>query len=197
MLRVGLTGGIGSGKSTVADLLHARGALIIDADALARQVVEPGTPALAELAARFGGQILQPDGSLDRPRLAALIFADPATRAEAEAIIHPRVREAAARLEAAAASGAIVVHVVPLLVETGQQGLYDVLVVVDLPVELQRARLIQRSALTAEEADARIAAQASRSDRLAAADVVIDNSGSLGDLEAQVDLLWTRLRATS
>ena len=191
---IGLTGGIASGKSTVADLLAARGAVVIDADRLAREVVEPGTPGLAAVVRRFGTGVLAPDGSLDRPALGRLVFADPGLRRDLEAILHPAVRARAAELTAAAPDGAVVVQVIPLLVETGQQDAFDLVVVVDVPPEVQLARVRDRDGLDEAGAHARMAAQASREARLAAADVVITNGGSLADLEAQVDRLWVRVR---
>ena len=195
MLRVGLTGGIGSGKSTVADELTRRGAVIIDADRLAREVVEPGTPGLAQIVARFGDRVLV-GGRLDRAALAKIVFADPQARQELESIIHPAVRRRAAELEAAAPSRSIVVHVIPLLVETGQAADFDVVVVVDVESETQLDRLLARGGLSAEEARSRIAAQANRAQRLAAADVTLDNNGSLVELQAQVDDLWSDLVST-
>lgn len=187
---IGLTGGIASGKSTVADRLAARGAVVIDADRLAREVVEPGTPGLAAVVQRFGTGVLARDGSLDRPALGRAVFADPRLRRDLEAIIHPAVRARAAALTAAAPDGAVVVQVIPLLVETGQQDAFDLVVVVDVPPQVQVARVRDRDGLGAAEARARLAAQASREARLAAADVVISNDGSLADLEEQVERLW-------
>jgi len=195
LLRVGLTGGIGSGKSTVADELARRGAVIIDADQLAREVVEPGTPGLAQIVARFGNRVLI-DGRLDRAALAKIVFADPQVRQELESIIHPAVRRRAAELEAAAPLRSIVVHVIPLLVETGQAANFDVVVVVDVGSETQLDRLLARAELSAEEARSRIAAQANRAQRLAAADVVLDNNRSLVELQAQLDDLWSNLVST-
>ncbi|HET9649562.1 MAG TPA: dephospho-CoA kinase [Microlunatus sp.] len=196
MVRVGLTGGIASGKSTAADGLAARGAVIIDADRLARDVVEPGTPGLTAIVDRFGPGVLV-EGRLDRAALGAIVFADPEARRSLEAIVHPAVRAKAAELEAAAGPDAVVVHVIPLLVETGQAGSFDLVVVVDVDPDTQLARLRARNGFTVEEARARVAAQSSRADRLAAADVVIDNSGSPADLEPQLDGLWRRLRTKS
>jgi len=195
LLRVGLTGGIGSGKSTVADELARRGAVIIDADQLAREVVEPGTPGLAQIVARFGNRVLI-DGRLDRAALAKIVFADPQVRQKLESIIHPAVRRRAAELEAAAPLRSIVVHVIPLLVETGQAANFDVVVVVDVGSETQLDRLLTRAELSAEEARSRIAAQANRAQRLAAADVVLDNNRSLVELQAQLDDLWSNLVST-
>lgn len=190
---IGLTGGIASGKSTVADLLAARGALVVDADVLAREVVEPGTPGLAAVARRFGPGVLGPDGRLDRPALGRVVFADDDARRDLEAIVHPAVRARAAELAAGAAPGQVVVQVIPLLVETGQADAFDLVVVVDVEPAVQRARLLARGGLSPEEADARIAAQASRAARLAVADVVIDNDGVRADLVRHVDELWSRI----
>jgi dephospho-CoA kinase len=192
MVRVGLTGGIASGKSAVAAELAARGAIIIDADVLAREVVEPGTPALAAIIDRFGPQVLS-DGQLDRTRLAQIVFADPLARRDLERIVHPAVRARAADLERAAGRAAVVVHVIPLLVETGQQGDFDLVVTVDVDHEIQIKRLIARNGYTRAEAESRIAAQASREDRRIAADVVLDNTGSVAQLREQIDALWAEL----
>jgi dephospho-CoA kinase len=195
-VRVGLTGGIASGKSLVAAELAARGAVIIDADVLAREVVEPGTSGLAAISERFGTQVLI-DGRLSRARLADIVFADPAARGDLERIIHPAVRTRAAELEAAAGSAAVVVHVIPLLVETGQQENFDLVVTVDVDQETQIQRLMARNGLSRTEAEARIAAQASREDRRNAADVVLNNSGSLAQLNDQIDALWTVLTSAA
>ena len=195
MLRVGLTGGIASGKTSVSDALGERGAVVIDADVLARQVVEPGTPGLAAVAERFGTEVLTGDGRLNREALGRLVFADPEARRELEAIVHPAVRARAAEIEATADSDAVVVHVIPLLVETGQQDDYDVLVVVDVEPARQLERLRQRNGLDAEAANARIAAQSTRAARLAVADIVLDNDTGPDDLLDQVDSLWRDLRA--
>ncbi|SEQ59350.1 dephospho-CoA kinase [Microlunatus flavus] len=196
--RVGLTGGIASGKTTVADLLAERGALLIDSDVLAREVVEPGTPGLAALVERFGPGVLTADGHLDRPALGRLVFgADEAARSarrDLEAVVHPAVRARAAELEASAGLDQVVVHVIPLLVETGRSGSFDLVVVVDVDPAVQRTRLLARGGLDPEQADARIAAQASRADRLAVADVVVDNNGTADDLARHVDDLWERIR---
>ena len=192
MLRIGLTGGIASGKSTVAHELARRGAVIIDADELAREVVEPGMPALAAIVARFGDQILAGD-RLDRAALGAIVFAESDARRDLEAIVHPAVRRRAAELEAAAGPVAVVVHVIPLLVETGQAKDFDLCVVVDVDPHTQLSRLLARTSLNRAEAEARIAAQASREERLAAADVILDNSGSTAHLRSQVDKLWSDL----
>jgi len=189
MLRVALTGGIASGKSLVAAELAARGAVIIDADVLAREVVEPGTPALAAVIARFGPQIVR-DGKLDRSQLGAVVFADPNARRDLERIVHPAVRARAAELERAADPDAVVIHVIPLLVETGQQEHFDLVVTVDVDHETQVQRLIARNGFSRAEAAARIAAQASSEERRTAADVVVDNNGNLDDLREQIAALW-------
>ncbi|HEV7875752.1 MAG TPA: dephospho-CoA kinase [Nocardioides sp.] len=195
MLRIGLTGGIGAGKSTVSALLAARGAVIVDADTIAREVVEPGTPGLAAVVEAFGPDVLASDGSLDRPALAAVVFADPEARARLDAIVHPLVRVRATELAAAAAPDAVVVNDVPLLVETGQAGAYDLVVVVEADLDARIARLVERG-LTAEDARARMAAQATDEQRRALADVVLDNSGAPAELEAQVDRFWDERVAT-
>lgn len=194
MLRVGLTGGIASGKTAVSDLLRAHGAVVIDADVLAREVVEPGTPGLARVVDRFGPAVLSEDGRLDRPQLGRIVFADEAARRDLEAIVHPAVRARAAAIEGNAAPDAVVVHVIPLLVETGQHDDFDVLVVVDVDPQLQLMRLKQRNGLDPTAAQARVAAQSSREERLRVAHVVLDNNATWVDLEQQVDRLWSDLR---
>jgi dephospho-CoA kinase len=196
MVRVGLTGGIASGKSLVADELAARGAIIIDADVMAREVVEPGTAALAAIVERFGPQVVL-DGQLNRARLAEIVFADPLARQDLERIVHPAVRARAAELEWAAGSAAVVVHVIPLLVETGQQQEFDFVVTVDVDQETQIQRLMARNGFSRAEAEARIAAQASREDRKIAADVVLDNTGSVAQLRDQVAALWAVLTSAA
>jgi dephospho-CoA kinase len=197
MLRVGLTGGIASGKSAVADELAARGAVVVDADVLAREVVEPGTPGLAAVVERFGPSVLAEDGRLDRPGLGRLVFADAAARRDLERIIHPAVRARAAEIEQQAAADAVVVQVIPLLVETSQAKDFDLCVVVDLDPQTQLARLQARNGLSRADAAARVAAQATREERLAAADRVLHNDGSRASLRAQVDQLWDELRAAA
>jgi dephospho-CoA kinase len=192
LVRVGLTGGIASGKSIVAAELAARGAVIIDADVLAREVVEPGTPALAAIRDRFGMHVVK-DGQLDRSRLAEIVFADPIARRDLERIVHPAVRTRAAELELAAGDAAVVVHVIPLLVETGQHEDFDLVVTVDADHETQIQRLMARNGFTRAEAESRIAAQASPDDRTRAADVVLYNTGSMTELKRQIDALWTEL----
>lgn len=194
-LRVGLTGGIAAGKSIVARQLADLGAVIIDSDRLAREVVEPGTAGLAAIRRRFGDDILLPDGRLDRAKLAQIVFTDAQARADLNAIVHPLVRAEAIRLAALAPPDAVVVQVIPLLVETGQQDVFDRVVVVDLPEQAQLDRLMQRDRLTRPQAQARIAAQASRAERLAIADDVIDNSGSPEQTARQVRELWARWTA--
>lgn len=189
---VGLTGGIASGKSSVATLLAARGAVIIDADVLAREVVAPGTPLLRQVADRFAG-VLAADGSLDRAALGRIVFADAAARRDLEAMIHPAVRRRGAELEASAPAGSVVVHVIPLLVETGQGDRFDHVIVVDVDPQTQLSRLRARDGSDLDAARARVAAQATRSQRLAVADIVIDNSGSADELERRVDEVWREL----
>ena len=190
MLRIGLTGGIGSGKSTVAALLAQRGARVVDADRIAREVVEPGTPGLAAVVAEFGDGVLTSDGALDRPALAAQVFEDPAARARLDAVVHPLVRARAAELVAEAPADAVVVHDVPLLVETGQAASYDLVLVVETDLETRVARLVERG-LSAADARARIAVQATDEQRRAVADVVVRNDGGREALAAQVDRVWT------
>ena len=196
MLRVALTGGIASGKSLVAAELAARGAVIIDADVLAREVVEPGTPALAAIIDKFGPQIMR-DGELDRSQLGAIVFADPDARRDLERIVHPAVRARAAELERAADPDAVVVHVIPLLVETGQQEDFDVVVTVDVDHETQIQRLIARNGFSRAEAAARVDAQADSEERRTAADVVVDNHGNLEDLREQIAALWDVLTSAA
>lgn len=192
-MRVGLTGGVASGKSTVSAMLAEHGAVVIDADQLAREAVAPGTEGLAEVVAAFGEQVLAPDGSLDRPALGAVVFADEQRRRALEAIIHPRVRARAAEIEAGAPQGAVVVHDIPLLTETGQSGAFDAVVVVDVPVETQVARMVELRGMTPEDAQARVAAQASREERRAVATYVVDNTGTLEELRARVDEVFGAL----
>lgn len=189
MLRIGLTGGIGSGKSTVAGLLAARGARVIDADRIAREVVEPGTPGLDAVVGAFGAGVLTAEGALDRPALAAVVFADPDARRRLDGIVHPLVRARATELVAAAPPDAVVVQDVPLLVETGQAASYDLVLVVQADPATRVRRLVGRG-LSEDDARARIAAQATDEQRRAVADVVLDNSGTVEELEAQVDRFW-------
>jgi len=192
---VGLTGGIGAGKSAVARRLASHGAVIIDADALAREVVEPGTEGLAEVVATFGDQVLAADGSLDRAALGRVVFEDPAARERLEAIVHPRVRDRTAEIVATSPADAVVVNDVPLLVETGLAGAYDVVIVVEATESVRVARLVADRAMSQVDARARIEAQASDEQRRAVADVVIVNNGTLAELDAEVDTVWRdRLR---
>ena len=186
MLRVGLTGGIGSGKSAVSSRLGKCGAVVIDSDVLAREVVARGTDGLAEVVEVFG-DVLTPEGDLDRPAVGRIVFGDEQARRKLEAIIHPRVRARAAEIEADAPDDAVVVHDIPLLVETGQADKFDLVLVVDVPREVQVERLAGARGMAAEEAEARIASQAAREDRLAVADIVVDNSGTLEDLDKRVE----------
>lgn len=186
---VGLTGGIGSGKSAVAELLSTKGAVIVDSDVLAREVVEPGTPGLAAIVARFGDQVLDGDGGLNRKALGVVVFADRAARRDLEAIVHPAVRQRAAELTEQAPGESVVVQVIPLLVETGQQDRFDHIIVVDLSPETQGYRITERDG--PEQAEARMAAQASRDDRLAIADTVLNNDGTPVELSTQVDRWWS------
>lgn len=192
MLRVGLTGGIGSGKSAVSALLAGHGAVVIDYDQLAREVVEPGSPALAEITRRFGDDILTADGALDRPALGAIVFNDPESLRTLEAITHPAIRALAAEREASAGPDAIVVHDNALLVEMGQHTSCDAVIVVDVPQEVQIERLAARGMAEAE-ARARITNQTSRQSRTGVADFIIDNTGSLDGLAHIVGGLWARL----
>jgi dephospho-CoA kinase len=193
-LKVGLTGGIGSGKSEVARRLAAQGAVVLDADAVAREVVAPGTPGLAEIVETFGPGILAQDGTLDRERLGEIVFADDALRAKLNAIVHPRVGQRMLELERAVSVGAILVEDVPLLAENGLAGHYDLVVVVDVAPKVQADRLLRERGMTAEQTAARMAAQASREQRLAIATIVVDNSGSLAELDREVGELWGELR---
>jgi dephospho-CoA kinase len=193
MLRVGLTGGIGSGKSTASGRLAELGAVVIDSDVLAREVVEAGTPGLAAIRAAFGPDVITADGTLDRPRLGQVVFADLERLAVLNGIVHPLVRARAAAISAGARPDAVVVQDVPLLVENHLAADFDLVVVVDAPDEDRVVRLTERRGMTAEDAQARMSAQATREVRLAAADMVLDNSGSPQDLIDQVDELWPRL----
>jgi dephospho-CoA kinase len=192
VLKIGLTGGIASGKSVVASRLAGLGAILVDADALAREVVEPGTPGLTGVVEAFGSDMLDGNGRLDRAKLGSVVFGDPSRLAVLNGIIHPLVREAAAGIIASSADGAIVVQDIPLLVETGQGSNFHLVLVVDAPDEVRTRRMLERRGMTADQAKSRIAAQASREDRLAAADAVLDNAGTLEQLVEQVDRLWAQ-----
>ncbi len=191
MLRIGLTGGIGSGKSTVADLLSSEGFLIVDADQVARDIVEPGQPALAELVEAFGEDILKPDGTLDRPGLAAKAFIGEEQTALLNAITHPRIAEESARrfAEAAARGEKVAVYDMPLLVEKGLDRKMDLVIVVDVEVEERIRRLVAKRGLSEEDVRRRIASQVPDDIRLRAADIVVDNNGSLEDLQAEAGKL--------
>jgi dephospho-CoA kinase len=193
-VRVGLTGGVGSGKSTVSALLARHGALVIDADAIAREVVEPGTPGYDAVLARFGAEVVAADGTLDRPALAAVVFGDEAARADLNAIVHPLVGERSAELMAAAAPEDVVVYDVPLLVESRLGKAFDVVVVVEADVDTRLTRLAERG-LAESDARARMAVQASDEERRAVAHEVIANDGTREELAAEVDELWQRLIA--
>ena len=190
MLKIGLTGGIASGKSLVATRLAELGAVLVDADAIAREVVEPGTPGLAAVVDAFGPEILDGEGRLDRPRLGAIVFQQPERREELNGIVHPLVRERATAVIAEAPEDAVVVQDIPLLVETGQQRNFHLVLVVDAPEDVRLQRMTEHRGMAEADARSRMAAQASRQDRLAAADVVLTNSGTREELLAEVDGLW-------
>lgn len=194
MLKVGLTGGIAAGKSEVSRRLAERGAVIIDADTVAREVVAPGTRGLAEITAAFGPEVLDAGGALDRGRLGEIVFADPALLGKLNAIVHPLVAERMLEIERTAPPDAIVVHDVPLLAENRLAGRYDVVVVVDVAPEVQLDRLTRQRGMPADQARERMDAQASRAERLAIAGIVVDNSGPLAELDRRVDGLWEELR---
>ncbi|MEU6193453.1 dephospho-CoA kinase [Streptomyces sp. NPDC047061] len=193
MLKVGLTGGIGAGKSEVSRLLVGHGAVLIDADRIAREVVAPGTPGLAAVTEAFGSEVLAADGSLDRPKLGSIVFADPEKLAVLNSIVHPLVGSRSRELESSAAGDAVVVHDVPLLAENGLAPLYDVVVVVDAATETQLDRLTRLRGMTEEDARARMAAQATREKRLEIADIVIDNDVPLDALQRRVGEVWADL----
>jgi len=193
MLKVGLTGGIGSGKSEVARRLAGYGALIIDADRIAREVVEPGTPGLAQVVGQFGAAVLASDGTLDRAALGEIVFSDAELRGKLNAIIHPLVGARIRELEQGADRDAIVIKDIPLIAENDMAGFFDLVVVVDVPPRIQEERLIRERELTRDQVAARMAAQASREQRLAIAGIVLDNSGSLAELDRQVGDLWAEL----
>lgn len=192
-MRVGLTGGIASGKSTVSRILRELGAVVIDADQLAREVVAKGTPGLDAVVDELGPGVLTDDGELDRPAVGRLVFADDSARKRLEAVVHPLVFEEIVRLEEAAPAGAVVVHDIPLLAESGRAGTFDAVLVVDAPPEVQLARMVRDRGWTREDAESRMRAQASREDRLAVATHVIDNSGSMDELRRRVEQLYAEL----
>ncbi|WP_327322917.1 dephospho-CoA kinase [Streptomyces sp. NBC_01210] len=193
MLKVGLTGGIGAGKSEVSRLLVSYGAVLIDADKIAREVVEPGTPGLAAVVEAFGPEILAADGTLDRPRLGSIVFSDPDRLAALNAIVHPLVGARSMELEGTAGPDAVVIHDVPLLTENSLATLYDLVIVVDASPETQLDRLVRLRGMAESEARARMAAQATREQRRDIADLVIDNDGPLEQLEPQVRKVWAEL----
>ena len=193
MVRVGLTGGVASGKSTVAAILVELGAVLIDADVLAREVVARGTPGLEAVVAEFGAELLTPEGDLDRAAMGSLVFTDADARKRLEAIIHPLVFERITALESQAPDDAVVVHDIPLLAESGRADTFDAVLVVDAPAELQIARMTEDRGWTREEAEARIGAQVSSEERLAVATHVIDNTGSLGELRRRVEAVYASL----
>lgn len=193
MLRVGLTGGIGAGKSEVSRRLVAKGAVLIDGDAIAREVVRPGTPGLAAIVAEFGADVLLPDGTLDRPKLGRIVFNDPEQLAKLNAITHPLIGRRSQELFESAPEDGIVVYDMPLLVENNLGSLHDAVIVVDVPVEVQLERLVKLRGMTEDDARSRIAAQATREQRHAVADYLVDNTGSLADLDARVDEIWADL----
>ena len=194
-VRVGLTGGVASGKSTVSAILAELGAIVIDADLIAREVVARGTPGLDAVVAEFGTELLTPEGDLDRPAMGALVFGDPGARKRLEAIIHPLVHRRSAELEEEAGASAVVVHDIPLLAEVGRAGSFDAVVVVDAPAELQVSRMVEDRGWTRAEAESRIAAQATREDRLAIATYVVDNTGTRDELRARVEEIYAELAA--
>jgi len=195
VLLVGLTGGIGSGKSTVAGMLEERGAVVFDADALAREAVEPGTPGHDAVVERFGASVLGPGGELDREALASIVFADPAARRDLEAIVHPEVRRRFVEgCERYQGTDRVIVFSAPLLVETGMHTAFDLLVLVSTTAETQIERLLRDRAMPEAGIRARIAAQAPLEDKAAVADVIVDNEGTLEELEGQIDRLWQELR---
>ena len=194
-VRVGLTGGVASGKSTVSSILAELGAVIIDADLIAREVVARGTPGLDAVVAEFGPGLLTPDGELDRPAMGALVFGDPDARKRLEAIIHPLVHRRSAELEEQAGDSAVVVHDIPLLAEVGRAGSFDAVIVVDAPAELQVSRMVEDRGWTRADAESRIAAQATRDDRLAIATYVVDNTGTRDELRARVEEIYGALAA--
>ncbi|MGK7223605.1 dephospho-CoA kinase [Kocuria flava] len=190
MLTIGLTGGIASGKSTVARRLAERGATVVDADAIARALQEPGEPGLEGIVAEFGPGVLTPEGRLDRPALGTLVFADPAARARLNAVIHPLVRAEAERLAAAAGEDAVLVEDIPLLVETGRHDRFDLVLVVQAPEEERVRRMVEDRGMTAGDARARIAAQATDAERAAVATTVLVNDGTPQQLRERVDAWW-------
>lgn len=196
MYRIGLTGGIGAGKSVVANRFQELGAVVIDHDVLARQAVAPESPGLAQVVAEFGPEMLLPDGSLNRSALGAVVFGDADARRRLNAIVHPAIFDLSAAAESAAQNNndkSIIVHDIPLLVETGQEADFDLLLVVDAPAELRVQRLMQARGLSEADARARISAQISDEERLAPADKILDGAGTVANLRHQVDVLWEEI----
>jgi dephospho-CoA kinase len=193
-MRVGLTGGVASGKSTVVGFLRDLGAVVIDADQLAREVVEPGTPGLTAVIEEFGDDVVADDGTLDRAALGSVVFADEERRRRLEGILHPLIRARSKEIEAEAPADALVVHDIPLLAESGQADRFDAVIVVDVPVETQVERMTGQRGWTEEDARARVAAQASREERRAIATYVIDNTGTRDDLRERVAEVVEMLR---
>jgi dephospho-CoA kinase len=198
VIRVGLTGGIGSGKSTVAEMLVERGAVVVDGDQIARELVMPGSPALTAIVERYGQQVVHEDGTLDRAGLADIVFPDPDALADLDAIMHPRIAARAAEMldEAARTGAAAVVYDMPLLVEGGQADEFDLVVVVHAPVPMRLARLAVRG-IRVDDAHERMQRQATDEERAAVADILIDNSGDVDDLTAQVDRAWHLITAAA
>lgn len=193
VMLIGLTGGIGAGKSTVAQLFEERGVPIVDADAIARDVVKPGEPALAELVEHFGDSILGADGELNRGKLAEVAFADAESHEALNAIMHPAISaETAKRIDALRGDHSVIVHDVPLLVEAGLAGNYDLTVLVDTPAEVRLQRLTELRGMDSEDAKKRIAAQATDEQRRAVCDVALDNSGDIEHLRTQFEQMWER-----
>lgn len=192
-MRVGLTGGVASGKSTVSAILRELGAVVIDGDQLAREVVARGTPGLAAVVGAFGPDVLTADGELDRPKMGAIVFNDEQKRRVLEGIVHPLVFERIVELESGAPDDAVVVHDIPLLAESGRADTFDAVIVVDVPTEVQVERMLRDRGWTEEDARSRIAAQASREDRRAIATYVIDNTGTLEDLRQRVTEVFDQL----
>ena len=194
MLLVALTGGVGAGKSTVAAMLADRGAVVIEADDLAREAVGPGSPGLVKVLDEFGPDVAAPDGSLDRAKLAARVFDDPDARRRLEGIVHPEVaRLFAAEVGRRRDTDEIVVYAIPLLVERGLAGTFDVVVAVAAGEDVRAARVAAQGRMTAADARRRMQAQASDAERATVADIVVDNEGSVADLADRVDLLWEEL----
>jgi len=196
MLLVGLTGGIGSGKSTVAHMLEDRGAIVVDADEVAHRVIAPGAPGHEKVVERFGPNVLAPGGDVDREALASIVFADPAARRDLEAIVHPEVRRMfAEEAERYRDTDKVVVLSAPLIVETGIYPLFEVVIVVSTRIETQVQRLVRERGMLEEDVRARIAAQLPLEAEAEVADVIVDNEGTLDELEGQVDRVWEDLQA--